>query len=142
MVPSGFRFEWLKATRFGKLVLETFVVSPAPRKYRIDPWQYGAYNLMLLALQSISCLPVTKDAPPQLAASSRSPLFRRSKSFAPCSTSDHRFGVAQHEPRPIVIRDNPSRREVNRIPAAQQGAAAQFRAHSSHAAPLPQWRPV
>jgi hypothetical protein len=93
---------------FGKLVLETFVVSPARRKYRIDPWQYGAYNLMLLAPQSISCLPVSKDAPPQLAASSRSPLFRRSKSFAPCSASDRRFGVAQHEPRPIVIRDNNS----------------------------------
>jgi hypothetical protein len=61
---------------------------------------------MLPAPQSISCLPVSKDAPPQLAAPSGSPLFRRSKSFAPCSASDRRFGVAQHEPRPVVIRDN------------------------------------
>ena len=74
--------------KFGKLVPETFIVFRHDR-YRIDPWRYRAYNLMLLAPQSISCLPVSKDAPPQLAASSRSPLF-------------------QHEPRPIVIRDNNS----------------------------------
>jgi hypothetical protein len=36
------------------------------------------------------------------------PLFRHSKSFAACSASDRRFGVAQHEPRPVVIRDNNS----------------------------------
>ena len=63
-----------------------FVVSPSRRMCRIDPWQYGAYNLMLLAPQSISRLPVSKDAPPQLAASRsrcrRKPATKGTKTLA------------------------------------------------------------
>jgi hypothetical protein len=54
---------------FGKLVLETICCFSDTTKVP-DPW-HGPYNRMLLASQSISCLPVSKDAPPQLASRSR-----------------------------------------------------------------------